>query len=141
MIMNNLLLMIIFCILLYALYKYIARYSLKTQLLVSVSHSHKYDTYLNEFLFFLIENNCFEQFIKEFEATRKNNRYKKIHKLTEFTNCYKKKDILATSFMWHDTEKGFEYWYNINDKWKNYSYSNSHDIMILINYIKNLNIK
>lgn len=141
MIMNNLLLMIIFCILLYALYKYIARYSLKTQLLVSVSHSHKYDTYLNEFLFFLIENNCFEQFIKEFESTRKNNRYKKIHKLTEFTNCFKKKDILAISFTWHDTEKGFEYWYDINDKWKNYSYSNSHDIMTLINYIKNLNIK
>lgn len=141
MIINNLLLIILFCILLYYLYKYITRYSLKTQLLVSVTHSHINDTYLNELLFFLYENNCLENFILEFEKARKNNKNKKIHRLTDLTNICKKKNILTTSFFWYDTKDGFEYWYKLNKKWENYSYGNSYDIMILINYIKNLNIK
>lgn len=138
---NNIIFIILLCTLLFILYKKITRYSLKEQLLISVSHSHRYDTYLNEFLCFLIENKCFENYIYNIEKYNKINRNKKFHILTEFTNHQKKHDILANSFLWNNTQEGFNFWNKIDKKWRSYSFGNSHDIMILINYIKNLNIK
>lgn len=137
----NIMYILLFCALLYVLHKHITTYNLKDQLLISITHSYKNDTYLYEFLFFLIDNKCLVNYINELNQNSKKKKNTKFHKLTELVSCYKRKDILVMSFKWTDTKDGFEFWHNLHCKWQNYSSGNVHDIMVLINYVKNLNLK
>lgn len=93
-----------------------------------------------DFLKFLKKNDCFDKF--------KNNWYslkRRSHRGFEKDNCYNFKlyfnptivwqdafapwyyycrSVIYDSFNWNKTSEGFDYWYNIDDLWREYFFEN-----------------
>lgn len=66
----------------------------------------EYNINWKRFCRFLKENNCYEEFRKNFLKGRLN--------LKEF----KKAPSLVTAFAWDVTPEGFKFWETINSKWR-----------------------
>lgn len=60
---------------------------------------------------FLMENNCYDIFVKNVENHN-------IYNRTFDGMCeYIITTIIVYAFIWHKTEQGFQFWYEINKKW------------------------
>ena len=69
-------------------------------------------TFKQRFFKFLKENNAYEIYMLNLKKRKvKNSEIKSF-----FMNCYYK-DVIAESFNWKGTPQGFDYWFQLNEKW------------------------
>ena len=68
--------------------------------------------YINDFVSFLHENDCYDSFLKNCELNRA--------RLGEDSKCYSiivRLSTIDNGFVWSKTEQGHAYWSNIHRDW------------------------
>ena len=69
------------------------------------------------FVNFLITNNALRNY--NVELIMENRNFTQSYFIRIFKNkLIKPKDILSASFLFFKTEKGYDYWHNLNSKWE-----------------------
>lgn len=69
------------------------------------------------FVNFLVTNNALQNYNAEF--IKENRNFAQSYFARMFKNkLIKPKDFLSASFLFFKTEKGYDYWHNLNSKWE-----------------------
>lgn len=85
------------------------------------------------FIQFLIQNHVYESFILNFYEY-----HKRVHneiKLTDFLHYFdtsKAINILSAAFDWDSTPQGYDFWYDIYQKWHSTLFNHTFKIFILL---------
>lgn len=92
--------------------------------------------YYTKFIKFLKDNDSFDKFkenwynFTRFNAFKVNGVYN--NKIMDFKRYFLERKpkpycyiyIISDAFSWNSTPEGFDYWYNIDDLWREYFYEN-----------------
>ena len=74
-------------------------------------------TYTQLFIRFLKENNAYHLFLYNICNRKENSKLYNLYDFKSINNVLAL-NFLANPFIWHNTKQGYDFWYNINAKWR-----------------------